>query len=92
MNNLISIKTGTPSWYNAGSITESFDSREMLERGEHPVAMVLKKAAEISQGEIYELITPFPPTPLIEKVRAMGFDSFSNQISGNEVRTYFYKF
>jgi hypothetical protein len=80
-----------PSWFNEGSINESFDAREMLARGEHPLALVLEKASGLPQSSIYELITPFPPMPLIEKVKALGFESFSKQISGNEFHSYFYK-
>jgi hypothetical protein len=81
----------TPSWYNEDQITESFDAREMLQRGEHPLEIVLSKASGLTKGAVYELITSFPPFPLIEKVKALGFESFTKQVSSNEVRTFFFK-
>ena len=87
---LINMKD-VPIWFNAGKITESFDAREMLSRGEHPMAIVLHKASELGKDTIFELVTPFPPMPLIEKVRALGCDSFTDVVSETELRTYFYK-
>lgn len=83
--------TEIPSWYNEAGFKESLDAREMLDRGEHPLSIVLEKAGNLSKGEIFELITPFPPMPLIEKVKALGLESYSRQVSGSDFRTYFCK-
>jgi hypothetical protein len=44
------------------------------------------------QGEsIFELITPFTPQPLIDKVMANGFSAYVQQVTDAEVHTYFSK-
>lgn len=83
--------TKVPAWLDEQNITDNLDAREMLERGEHPLSIVLEKAHRLESGKILELVTSFPPMPLIDKVEAMGLKCFMRQVSGNEVRTYFLK-
>jgi uncharacterized protein (DUF2249 family) len=87
INNLHEI----PSWFNIASVTETMDAREMLEAGQHPLADVLAKTSQLKQGQIFGLITPFTPMPLIEKVTASGCFAYVQSISSAEVHTYFYK-
>jgi len=71
------------------NITMSLDARPMLEQGIHPLGQVLQEVENLNADELYELITPFAPIPLIEKVEAKGFSSQSVEKSANEIRTYF---
>ena len=80
-----------PAWFDASVISETLDAREMLQAGMHPLAEVLKRTTEMQQGRIFELITPFSPMPLIEKVKANGFEAYSVNVTDSEVHTYFYK-
>lgn len=80
-----------PSWFDTSKITQTLDAREMLQAGQHPLAEVLKNTAQMPNGAIYELVTPFSPMPLIEKVMANGFSAYVNPVSGSETRTYFSK-
>ncbi|HTX88813.1 MAG TPA: DUF2249 domain-containing protein [Bacteroidales bacterium] len=81
----------TPSWLQKEKIRIILDARPMLASGEHPLARVLQETGRLSAGEIYEIITPFIPSPMIEKVTATGFDAFVKQEGPAEVRTYFHK-
>ena len=45
----------------------------MLEKGEHPKELVMKEANRLQAGECMELLTPFPPVPLIELLEKKGF-------------------
>ena len=90
------MNTGTnlnekPTWFNTGAISETFDAREMLQSGQHPLAEVIKRTSAMQSGQIFELITPFAPMPLIEKVKANGLLAFTDSVSDSEVHTYFYK-
>jgi hypothetical protein len=80
-----------PSWFNVDSIDETMDAREMLKSGQHPLAEVIKRTTDMQTGKIFELITPFTPMPLIEKVSANGFLVYVQQISDAEVHTFFIK-
>lgn len=79
-----------PKWLKEENIIASLDARPLLAAGEHPLDRVLRETRDLDPGEIYEIITPFPPIPMIEKLEAEGFASFSEQ-SGGVFHTYFKK-
>ena len=80
-----------PSWFETNKITETLDAREMLQAGQHPLAEVIRQTSELQPGNIYELVTPFTPMPLIEKVKANGLSAYVESISDTEIHTYFFK-
>ena len=45
----------------------------------------------MQSGLIFELITPFTPMPLIEKVNANGLLAYVATVADSEIHTYFYK-
>jgi uncharacterized protein (DUF2249 family) len=80
-----------PTWLNAANIKQTLDAREILASGGHPLEQVLSDISAFKAGEIYELITPFSPAPLIEKVKNLGFEVYSEQDGSGIVRNYFRK-
>ena len=80
-----------PSWFDVASISETLDARQMLQAGQHPLTEVITKTSGMRPGQIFELITPFAPMPLIEKVIDKGFDAYVMTVSDSEVHTYFCK-
>lgn len=81
--------TEKPTWFAPAEISETLDAREMLQLGQHPLAEVLQRTSEMGNNSIFELITPFTPMPLIEKVKANGFEAFVQTVSDSETHTYF---
>jgi len=79
-----------PKWYKNEKVTKSFDARDMLARGEHPVNQVISDLSEIGVTEIYELIASFLPVPLIEKGASLGFEHYVVE-EGELVKVYFRK-
>jgi len=49
----------------------------------------MKDLAELAEGEIYELITPFLPAPLIDTAKGKGYRSWSMKEKSGTVKTYF---
>lgn len=49
------------------------DVRGSLARGEQPFARIVQTAAALKPGESFLLVTPFLPSPLIEKLQSEGF-------------------
>jgi hypothetical protein len=45
----------------------------------------------LDDGQVYELVTPFVPAPLVDLARGKGFESFSVAESEGLVRTFFHK-
>ena len=80
-----------PTWYKNEKVTKSFDVREMLARGEHPVNQVISDLSEIGSTGIYELIASFLPVPLIEKASSLNFEHWVKEGDDNSIRIYFFK-
>ena len=62
-----------PEWFDADKVAVQFDVREMLAKGEHPVAQVMEDLKKQKEDEIYQLIAPFLPVPLIDKASSLNF-------------------
>jgi uncharacterized protein (DUF2249 family) len=78
-----------PDWVVSGSVVESLDARPLIETGQHPVGMVLSTLGRLKSGELFELITPFVPAPLIGMAETQGFESWTSSESGDLFKTYF---
>ena len=84
-------KGDQPSWFDPSKVAVSLDAREMIATGGHPVSKVLADLHEFEAGRIYELVTPFLPAPLIDKVKGIGFECWTKKESESLFRSYFYK-
>lgn len=78
-----------PAWVSADRVVARLDARPILASGAHPVPQVMSGVDTIGDG-VYELVTPFVPTPLIDMVRGKGFESYTRW-EGDDVHTYFRK-
>ncbi len=84
------LNTHVPGWYDKNRITHSFDASPIIERGESPIGIIFKKTENLKRGEIFELITPFVPAPVIDKLKERGFHAWHTG-TNNKVKTYFFK-
>ena len=75
--------------FDLSKISMSLDAREMLNRGEHPVAQVMADLHTLPAGDVYELVAPFYPAPLIDKAAGIGFDHRVEQKGAEEFKVYF---
>ncbi len=78
-----------PDWITGGKIIDTLDARPMLADGEHPVQLVMSRIDGLGEDELYCLITPFKPVPLIETAEKKGFGTWTEKISEQEFYTYF---
>jgi hypothetical protein len=81
----------TPNWLSKANIKITLDARPLIASGQHPFERVKSDASELNSGEIYEILTPFPPAPMIEKLRALGFDDYSVQDETGLFHSFFLK-
>lgn len=81
---------GIPSWFSEEKIVKTFDARETIAQGGHPLGDVMGDLHKW-EGGIYELITPFLPAPLIDKVKEQGFETWTKQENDGLFRNYFFK-
>lgn len=73
------------------NIKTVLDARPLLAQGIHPLERVQQECAMLQPGEAYEIITPFPPAPMIEKMAAAGFETQSETASDGLFHTLFIK-
>jgi len=83
-------KGDIPQWFNEEKITKSFDAREIIAQGGHPLGDVMGHLHKW-EGGIYELITPFLPAPLLDKVKEIGFEVWAKKENDGLFRNYFWK-
>lgn len=81
----------SPKWVIDNKIVITYDARIDLENGSHPVAKVTKEIFTLKESELYLLITPFYPGPLVDIVKEKGFDTFTSTESESEVHTFIKK-
>ena len=79
-----------PAWIPAEPARRN-DARAAIAAGEHPMPQVLADLAALGDGQVYELVTPFVPAPLLDLARAKGFESWSLIETGELARTWFRK-
>jgi DUF438 domain-containing protein len=73
------------------NIKITLDARPLLAQGIHPLEMVQQECATLEPGECFQIITPFPPAPMIEKMAAAGFGTHSETAGEGLFHTYFIK-
>ena len=88
-NDQKSSSTVKPDWVQRGTVVKRIDARPMLERGEHPVHLVMSELAGLHEAHLLELISSFLPLPLIDMAKAKEFKSWTLEESGEIFTTYF---
>lgn len=76
-----------PEWLVESACVEVFDTRGMIEKGEVPMPRVMAALERLRAGEVYTLVTPFPPAPLIDRMREAGYRVWTEQVAPEECRT-----
>lgn len=80
---------GAPDWVATGKVKGTLDARSLIERGEHPMAQVLMELPSLAPGEVFELVTPFLPAPLVDMAREKGYRAWSEKAAEDHYRTLF---
>jgi hypothetical protein len=62
-----------PSWFIPEKVSIEFDAREMIQSGDSPMIPILEQVKSLKKGEIYKLLTPFVPAPILDRLRAKGY-------------------
>jgi uncharacterized protein (DUF2249 family) len=82
--------TAQPDWFDAVKIVTTLDARPAIAAGQHPLDPVFSGLSEMKENGVFELITPFVPAPLLDKVKAKGYLVWTKQESGI-FKNYFVK-
>ena len=79
----------TPAWVDQSRVVQTFDARSAIEQGEQPMGRVMAELKKLNRGEVYELITPFVPAPLIDMAAKQGYEAWSTDSGDGVIHTYF---
>ncbi len=82
--------TKAPVWFDESKVAKTFDARPVIAQGGHPMSDVWRYLNDIADDEILELITPFVPAPLLDNIKAKGYDVWTVQ-EGAVFKNYFFK-
>ena len=69
--------------------TRTLDVRPILARGDEPFSVIMSTIADLAPEESLMLVSPFLPSPLIEKLRAEGFSAQPERSAAGVWRTHF---
>jgi hypothetical protein len=78
-----------PEWVDSGEVVEIFDAVEMIEAGGHPLPEMMSALRKLGPGQIYAVVTPFVPAPMIDKVREQGYVTWTEQLGAEKFKSYF---
>jgi len=78
-----------PPWASDEQVAQLFDARDLIEGGGHPLERVMRDLDRLAGTDVYLLITPFVPAPMIELVEKKGFDVFNRWFGPTVVHSYF---
>ena len=86
-------KPHLPPFFNSlkPSQIAEFDVRDIINSGEDPLPLIIKKVKEVPAGGALKIINSFEPTPLLSLLKKQGFESYVDTINDQLVETYFYK-
>ncbi len=89
MNPETTLAKEKPSWFSDSKIVSRLDIRSMLDSGQQPIQQVLRECQKLKPDDIYEVISPFLPAPLIEQAEKQGYSVWSKEESSDVYKTYF---
>jgi hypothetical protein len=81
--------TQQPAWFAETRVVAEFDARGMLAAGEQPVNQVIADLNALAPGDIYKLVAPFMPAPLVDKASSLGISHWVTHPEDQEVIIYF---
>ncbi len=87
----VNYKTKKPDWFDEAKVTSELDVREMLNAGEQPVNRVISDLNHLQEHEIYKVIAPFVPAPLIDKSLSLEIDHWIKKETDELFFVYFIK-
>lgn len=77
-----------PNWIDENKIVKEYDAREDLENGIQPAAKVTKDILQLKENELYLLVTPFVPAPLIMIMEDKGFETYTEKMEKELYKTF----
>ena len=81
--------TAQPSWFSKEKVAVSIIEEEVEDKNNMTLVEINKRAKDVKQGEIIELVTTFLPAPGIDVMRSKGYLTWSTKTENDLIKTYF---
>jgi hypothetical protein len=81
--------TEQPDWFAPERVVAELDAKGMLAAGEQPINQVIADLQALDCGNIYKLIAPFIPAPLVDKASSLGISHWVTRQDDQEFVIYF---
>jgi hypothetical protein len=81
--------TEQPAWFDESRVVAGLDAGSMLAAGEQPVNQVIADLQKLARGDIYELVAPFMPAPVVDKASSLGIAHWVRRQDDQEFVIYF---
>ncbi|HNR68740.1 MAG TPA: DUF1858 domain-containing protein [bacterium] len=83
--------TTQPEWFDKSLVKKELDIREMLNAGEQPVNQVMAELNRLAAGDLFLVIAPFIPAPLIDKASSLEIEHWIDKKNDETFCVYFKK-
>ncbi len=80
-----------PLWFSSDKIVASIDESALEDKNKMPINFIFKKAKNLKDGEIIELITSFLPAPGIDVMKNKNYESWTCKEKDTVFKSYFKK-
>ncbi len=77
-----------PTWVNKDNVVMEYDAMIDLENGIHPAGKVTKEINALNNDDLYLLITPFIPAPLLQMVEEKGYEYYVDKLDEQVFETF----
>ncbi len=74
--------TPAPAWVADATPAFTLSAEEILASGRTPVAVVSERLNAAAPGQVGLLVAPFHPAPLVDAVKARGYEVFARATGG----------
>ena len=81
--------TEQPGWFSRTRVVAELDAGGMLAAGEQPVNQIIADLRALDRGDIYKLVAPFMPAPVVDKASSLGISHWVTQGDDQQFVIYF---
>ena len=81
--------TEQPGWFSEARVVAELDARGMLAAGEQPINQVIADLQALDRGDIYRLVAPFLPAPLVDKASSLDISHWVTRADDGGYAIYF---
>ena len=80
-----------PDWCVAANIVGTLNAGPLLDVGQQPIGTVMSELHKLAEGDVFRLIAPLLPAPLIDTAKSKGFEVWWSWDDSAEIEIFFHR-